>query len=156
VRREDVTTDLSQRAFEFFFWFSRFEFALKENGFLKSHLPDASAKPGWDEFVGKWSESYTPSSEALSLINSAPCRQIVLRDDELSWRPVGLADCTSELAKVVRLVKTVRNNLFHGGKHGSTGWDESERMARLLADGKAVIDQLAELSGLQADYTRHY
>lgn len=132
VRREDVTIDLSQLAFDFFFWFSRFEFALKENGFLKPHLPNASAKPGWDEFVSRWSESYTPSAEALSLIKSAPSRQIVLNNDELSWRPVGLADCTSELAKVVRLVKTVRNNLFHGGKHSGNGWDESERTARCL------------------------
>jgi len=38
MRREDVSDQLSNLAFEFFFWFSRFEFALKENRYLSSHV----------------------------------------------------------------------------------------------------------------------
>lgn len=156
MRKEDVGAELSKQAFDFFFWFSRFEFALKENGYLKSHLPGRNAEPGWDEFVGRWNLKYTPSTEAKELLASPPERQIVLANDVLDWKPVGLGDCNSELAKVVRLIKTVRNNLFHGGKHGGAGWDNPQRTQQLLTASKAVLNQLAKLASLQADYTQYY
>lgn len=74
----------------------------------------------------------------------------------VAWRPVGLDDCGSDLERVVRLLKTVRNNLFHGGKHGSADWDDPGRTALLLTLGTTVLDELAAMSGLQADYTEHY
>ena len=53
-------------------------------------------------------------------------------------------------------MKTVRNNLFHGGKHGSEGWDDPKETELLLASGKAVLDQLAQPAALEADYTQYY
>lgn len=156
MRREDVSHNLSELAFEFFFWFSRFEFALKENGYLKSHTEGVSAKPGWDEFVNRWSAGYTLSPEDRHLLGSPPERQIVSRGDKLDWKPVGLKDCTSDLARIVRLLQTVRNNLFHGGKHGGAGWDDPGRTQVLLADGRNILDQLATLSGIEADYQQYY
>jgi len=44
MRREEVNEKVSALAFEFFFWFSRFEFALKENGYLKVHRIGATAE----------------------------------------------------------------------------------------------------------------
>jgi hypothetical protein len=155
MRREDVSQELSGLAFEFFFWFSRFEFTLKENGFLKSRVNGARAEPGWDEFVHQWHPSFVMSDEALRLLAEPPDRQII-QNNQVEWGPVGLADCTSDLARVIRLVKTTRNNLFHGGKHGSAGWDNPKRASQLLNDGKAILDQLADLAGFQADYRRYY
>lgn len=155
MRREDVTPDLSKLAFEFFFWFSRFEFALKENGYLNSLVDGAKAEPGWDNFVDHWHPTYVLSVEARRLLTSPPDRQIVLIR-QLKWRPVGLADCTSNLARVVRLVKTVRNNLFHGGKHGGAGWDDPKRTEGLLKDSIAILEQLADLAGFQSDYRQYY
>jgi len=31
MRKEDIESDLKNFAFDFFYWFSRFEFSLKEN-----------------------------------------------------------------------------------------------------------------------------
>jgi hypothetical protein len=90
------------------------------------------------------------------LQDAEPETQIVAPNGELAWRPVGLDNCKSDLAKVVRHLKTVRNNLFHGGKHGGAGWDDPERTKLLLSSGKAVLDQLAQLAGLEADYTQYY
>lgn len=56
----------------------------------------------------------------------------------------------------IRLAQTARNNLFHGGKHGAEGWDDPERTAGLLTLGIAVLDQIAENTGLAADYTGCY
>jgi hypothetical protein len=156
MRKEDVTANLSSLAFDFFYWFSRFEFALKENGYLKSHVPGEKAEPGWQEFSEKWAPKYVVSTEAALLLAKPPERQVVVGSDKLDWKPVGLSDCKSDLAKVVRLVATVRNNLFHGGKHGGAGWDNPTRTEELLVASKAVLGQFAQLASLEADYTQYY
>lgn len=156
MRKEDVAANLSNLAFDFFYWFSRFEFALKENGYLKSHVPGENAEPGWDEFVNKWHEQYASSAEAKLLLKSPPERQVVFEGDELHWRPVGLGDCKSDLARVVRLVKTARNNLFHGGKHGGAGWDDPKRTQELLETSLALLHQFAGLASIEADFTQYY
>lgn len=156
MRKEDVAPNLSSLAFDFFYWFSRFEFALKENAYLQSHDVGANAEPGWDDFVKKWQGQYIASAEALALLAAKPERQVVAANDELKWQAVGLADRKSELARVVRLLKTVRNNLFHGGKHGGAGWDDPKRTLLLLSSGKSVLDKLAQLASLEADYTQYY
>ncbi|MES1383898.1 hypothetical protein ABUU23_19015, partial [Vibrio cholerae] len=58
--------------------------------------------------------------------------------------------------RVIRLLKTVRNNLFHGGKHGADGWDNPERTQELLVIGKSILDHLARLADIEADYTQYY
>ncbi|MNR84318.1 hypothetical protein D3C72_151160 [compost metagenome] len=156
MKMDEITADLSSRAFDFFYWFSRFEFALKENGYLKSHQSGAKAEPGWEEFVVKWNIHYLPSLKAKELLASPPERQIVLGNDTLDWKSVGLADCRSELEKIVRLIKTVRNNLFHGGKHGGAGWDDAKRTESLLVLSKDLLDEFAVLASIEADYYQHY
>jgi len=56
----------------------------------------------------------------------------------------------------VRYAKTVRNNLFHGGKHGSAYWDNPARMTLLLGTTITVLGELARLGGIEADYERYY
>lgn len=156
MRKEDVASDLSKLAFDFFYWFSRFEFALKENGYLKSRQAGAKADAGWADFVGKWESQFSISPGAKVLLDFPPEQQIVLVGAKLDWRPVGLSDLKTDLARVVRLVKTVRNNLFHGGKHGGKGWDDPKRTEELLLAAKAVLDQLSELASIEADYRQYY
>ncbi|MCK0506516.1 MULTISPECIES: hypothetical protein [Aromatoleum] len=156
MRRDEIANELSIRAFEFFYWFSRFEFALKENGYLRSHDVGKKAEPGWDEFVAKWSEGYSPSRNAIELLRAPPETQVVGENSQLTWRVTELSDYRSDLAKVVRLVKTVRNNLFHGGKHGGAGWSNPSRTESLLTNATAVLDQLAELAVIEADYQKRY
>jgi hypothetical protein len=155
MRKTDISSDLSVCAFDFFYWFSRFEFALKENDYLKSRQIGANAEPGWREFIEKWAIEYQPSAETHRLISAPPARQII-SDAGLDWQPVGLHDCQSDLEKVVRLLKTVRNNLFHGGKHGEATWSDPERTRFLLETSKAILDQLAKLASIEADYTQYY
>lgn len=156
MRKDQISEELSALAFDFFYWFSRFEFCLKENGYLKHEEPGKNAEPGWDKFVAKYAGAFQPSAEAQALIDAPPERQIVLANRYLDWRSVGTADCTSDLDKVARLVKTVRNNLFHGGKHGAAGWDNPDRTRSLLSASKSVLGQLATLGGFQDDYQRIY
>ena len=155
LRLEDVSADVRDRAFEFFYWFSRFEFALKENGFLKNNKPGARAEPGWGLFIGEHEAGYNLSEAGVRLVEASPQRQIV-GPHGLKFTSVGFDDQPSELAKAVRLLKTVRNNLFHWGKHGVDGWDDPERTLLLIGLCVSILDELAELGGFEADYKRYY
>lgn len=54
------------------------------------------------------------------------------------------------------MLKTIRNNLFHGGKHGDVDMDSKERNKELLKLGKLILDELANIADIEADYTRYY
>lgn len=156
MRREEITDELKNASFEYFYWFSRFEFALKENGFLKSIESGVKAEPDWEAFKERFADNYALSREANKLLKLHPKRQVVNNNQELDWKPVGIDHCNNELCKIVTMLNTVRNNLFHGGKHGDTDVDNKERNLQLLNASKQVLDQLAEFAGFDADYTRCY
>lgn len=156
MRKNDIDELLKNQAFDFFYWFSRFEFALKENHILKREDIGENAEPGWEAFVDRYAEKFDHTPETSKLIELNPKRQKIGEHLELVWHEVGLVDCNSELGRVVRLLKTVRNNLFHGGKHGAEGWDNPERTAELLTIGKSTLDELARLADIEADYSGYY
>ena len=152
----NIDEELKSAAFEYFYWFSRFEFALKENLYLKSARNGANAEPNWNMFADSFSQKYVASPQAMKLIELRPKRQIVSENKELLWKTVDLSRCNNDLCKVVIAVKTVRNNLFHGGKHGDAEADSKSRNIELLKLGKIVLDQLAKLAEIECDYTRLY
>ena len=106
---------------------SRFEFTLKERQYLKDKSIGAKAEPDWDKFVEDFKNGYKVSGEAKKLIILHPKRQLVADIWKLEWKPVGLSHCNNDLCKIVTMLKTVRNNLFHGGKHGDHEVDDLER-----------------------------
>ncbi|MBO6850092.1 MAG: hypothetical protein JJ867_06400 [Marinobacter sp.] len=156
MRKEDINNELKDLTFDFFYWFSRFEFALKENKYLKRDGIGDNAEPGWCKFVDQHKQAFQHTDETRSLLALNPKRQKVGENAGLEWRDVGLDDCDSDLCKVVRLLKTIRNNLFHGGKHGAEGWDDPERTKNLLVVAKIILDQLAGLARFEADYKQYY
>lgn len=156
MQREEVTSKLSEFAFDFFFWFSRFEFALKESGFLKSHKVGNAAEPGWDEFTRKHQAQYALSAFATRLLELSPQQQVVGLGDKLEWAQYNFPANATDLQRVVRLLQIVRNNLFHGGKHGEPFWDNPPRTELLLVLCKTILDEIARLGGFDADYRRYY
>ncbi len=153
---EEIDDDLKEISFEFFYWFSRFEFALKENNYLKDKTVGAKAEPNWEEFREKYKNEYVASEEAKRLIHLHPKRQFVAQAREPEWKPVGVAHCNNDFCKVITMLTTLRNNLFHGGKHGDVDVDKKERNIELLTVGNKVLKQLAQLSGIEHDYLRLY
>ena len=157
MNRETFDTQIQTTAFDFFYWFSRFEFALKRNRYLKMVDIGRTAEPDWAAFAGAWCHGYALSAEARELVLAKPQRQILASPaGDLDWQEVGLHDCKDDLSKVVRVLSTVRNNLFHGGKHEVDGWDDRARTLKLLSLGLTVLDQLAALADIEADYRRQY
>lgn len=156
MRRDEINQELQLASFEFFYWFSRFESSLKENRFLKSEKPGSNAEPSWESFEKTHAIDYELSSEAIKLVKLHPKRQIVEDQFDLGWKRVGIDHCNSELSKVKTMLLTIRNNLFHGGKHGDFGMNDLQKNLELLKLGKIVLDQLADFSGLESDYKKEY
>lgn len=153
MRKNDISKNLQEVSFDFFYWFSRFEFSLKENQFFVEKFGGAAA-PDWRKFITEYSKTFVHTENTKKLLDLAPKRQVVV-GNKLIWRSYQLED-KPELEKVVTLLKAVRNNLFHGGKHGAEGWDNPERTEELLKVGKLVLDDLARLSIVSEDYDGFY
>ena len=149
---EDYSPDLKQKCFAYFYWFSRFEYALKENGYLRKGHYDA-AIPDWDKFRDQHAEHFSPTQEMTALLDVPPQRQ-VYRNDSCVWEDTNLDREKTELGRVVLILKTIRNNLFHGGKSSQKDWDSPDRNVFLLTNGKMVLDSLAAMGGFEADYER--
>ncbi len=128
---------------QFFTAFSRFEYALKTSGFAKRD--HRAAKPDWDHFVESFSGHFDPTAdphleEAVNYLTSSPPRRQVLEGQTLQWEDTPRRENEDLLAYIVRLVKTVRNNLFHGAKFGSSvDSDDRHRNERLLASALEVL-----------------
>jgi hypothetical protein len=126
-------------ACEFFAVFSRFEFALKESGYVKG---EGRASPDWKRFAQESTlEVAGDSLPAISmgyLIAYPPQIQM----PNLKWKDLALQGKTDR-AKALESVQRVRNNLFHGGKHPplSAPGRDTELVQASLAVLYAVLEQ---------------
>lgn len=136
---------------EVFLSFARFEYALKATGLFVQHPENAqcplTAEPDWDPFAvtlrgvfnAKKNDELTQACWLLS--ESPPNRQVIVNGAS-AWEPPVSDRTLSEIELLLRMVRWVRNNLFHGGKHGSIGVHETrERTEALLRSSLMVLDE---------------
>ncbi|MEO8366218.1 MAG: hypothetical protein ABI538_08430 [Pseudoxanthomonas sp.] len=152
MKRTEITPPLQDAAFDFLYWFSRFEFGLKEKQFLKSTDTGKKAEPNWDRFVKKYRNGYAAGPGARALIAARPRQQVVVANAGLAWKELQFEANEFELQKVTLLLRLVRNNLFHGGRNGDKHWDNPEETVRLLRHSKTTLDELAEMGGFGNEY----
>ncbi len=129
---------LPKEATEFFAYFSRFEFALKQSGYLNSTSSENNAEAKWPDFANDLSKAAPTffdeikrAGKAAVLIDKPP----EIQKGDLSWRPWG-SDPRKKLEKSAEFfcaICRVRNNLFHGGKSSSLGSDPERDIALLNA-----------------------
>lgn len=130
-------------ACEFFAVFSRFEFALKEGGFVKG---EGRASPDWQRFTREVVLEIpddSPVAVSLGYLIAYPPQ---IQTPNLKWKDVALQGKTDR-AKALESIQRVRNNLFHGGKHppmSSPGRD-AELVQASLAILYAVLEQNPEI-----------
>lgn len=156
MHRQDLNSDLRDLIFEFFFRFSRFESALKERGYLRWTTAGDKASPSWQKFAADHRATYEPNASAAQLINAKPMIQVIGNNGDLHFVEEPITDNVSVLDRVIAHAHTVRNNLFHGGKHGGDSWDDPARMRVLLASTIGVLDDLADRGGFGGDYSGDY
>ena len=114
--------DIDPIVVKFFVCYSQFEYALKELGYIiksKNYMND-SVSVDWKKFVFEFKEDFNPENtpelkkSVRFLLEHPPEEQIVV-NNKLKWRGLKLNN-KSPIDKLCLIIKTVRNNLFHGGK----------------------------------------
>jgi hypothetical protein len=80
-----------------------------------------------------------------AVVVAAPKRQVVGNGD-LPFVDLSFKLEPSDLGRI-RYAQAVRNNLFHGGKHGSVYWDNPARTRHLLEIVIRGLHELAEIGG---------
>lgn len=137
---------------QFFAAFSRFEFALKEAGFAKKRRAnDDSVQPDWSGYAKTVGGQFAKVNgrrfqDAVEFItNFPPNIQVVGAGGTLKWQAPARAPKDTDEDYVLRLVRTVRNNLFHGGKH-SGGPSQWERDGELLGVSLVILEHCLEIS----------
>ena len=145
----DLTPELERAAFDFLYWFARFEFCLKEAGYLKSDKSGKKAEPNWDKFVRTNRARYTFSEAAIALVKADPQQQFNTSKGTLVWREIDFDPNEFELQVVMLLLRAVRNNLFHGGKKSPSRWDDIAHTQAVLRDAKTVLGELAAFARVE-------
>lgn len=148
-----------QLVLEFVCFFARFEFAMKTGGFLTGD--ERRAEADWDKLANHLKRDRKIPDEMTSafgravgnLIKAKPMKQVVGKAG-LDWAESSQGTDSRE-AYVLRLVRCVRNNLFHGGKfpYPAGPIEGSERHTSLLKDSIAILEGcLAAMPRLEARF----
>jgi len=131
---------------EFLLTFSRFEFALKKAGYAVGDNNRVS--PDWDSFANDVAQlggaALAPVLNACQYLQQHPPKKQVLDNGTLRW--VARQGTTgSAIGDVLLSVRTVRNNVFHGGKFPDGMVTDPLRDEQLIRDCLAVLKGLLEL-----------
>lgn len=141
----------------FFFWFARFEYALKKGDFFKSsEKPLRNAEADWDKFANRLGDSFfneMKGADECRILFKEPPKKQVINNGRLGWKPLSKSEDCQQLFHAVR---RVRNNLFHGGKTmaGPYGYPD-DRDKNLIEASLFVLEKALEkcngsdLSGLK-------
>lgn len=143
---------------EFFLSFSRFEYALKASGFFQrattirhSGFVPPDAKPDWDRFAvslrGYFDKArHRELSNACDyILENPPWKQVVV-NGSLLWESPVRPNGQSDVEFLLRMVRCVRNNLFHGGKFSDIELQENtDRTENLLRSALIILNECLHL-----------
>jgi hypothetical protein len=131
--------------------FSRFEYALKRDGWLQRVN---AAKPNWDGLARHLEGHFDKTAEgndhaqglreAADYILNQPPQEQVVDSGHLEWRDK--RNRRPDLESLLLYVRRMRNNLFHGGKSQNGSPMEVDRNARLLGYGLTVLEECLHIS----------
>lgn len=134
----------------FFIVFSRFEYALKSEGFFINNHDNVSAN--WDSFASSIRDQFdakkTPELlEAVNYLhNSPPRKQVVKEDNQFGWSLRRNDENLPLIHELLLSIRTVRNNLFHGSKFQEISDGGENRNTQLLINSLIILDECLDLS----------
>lgn len=143
---------------DFFLKFSQFEYALKSSGYFLRAGPNRrnrpgspDAKPDWDRFAGSLRNDFQINRvEELQrachyILDNPPNKQVIF-NDSIAWETPVRPQNESDVEFLLRMVRCVRNNLFHGGKHNIELHENTQRTELLLRSGLVILHECLELA----------
>ena len=131
-------------ACEFLADFSRMEFALKAIRYASEN--EGRLTPSWDRFANDIDEAFGQITDdefivAVTYLLTQPPRKQVRRYGVLTFEDQVIDDNQRRAQQTLLMVRTVRNNLFHGGKHLPDGEVEQGRNHELVRHSLTVLKQ---------------
>jgi len=134
-------------AIDFIGIFSRFEYALKRAGFLQE---GGAAKPSWRTFEERLVKEASDANlktvyAAGAYLFAHPARKQIVRHGALDWDDPTAAPEPPSLPWLLEVVRTTRNNLFHGGKFMAGPIPDPLRDGQLLSASSDVLLALLDV-----------
>ena len=136
-------------ACEFLATFSRMEYALKSTGYAIGD--DKKVNPDWDKFANEIDEAFERITEpelveAKKYLLSNPPRKQTLAGHKITFidQTIDVKQRTSQ--QLLLMVRTVRNNLFHGGKYLPEGEHEPGRNKLLVKHALTILLACSKLN----------
>jgi len=136
-------------AYQFFVFFSRFEYTLKRARFVQTNSK-GEARVDWKGFAHKMAPllcKHTDNSfkTGVTYIETHPPKKQVLSGQGFR-RVEDNFSGDFDLDRVLVLVRRIRNNLFHGGKFPEGPEDDVSRDRKLLRSGITILRACLESS----------
>lgn len=144
--------------FNFFIAFSRFEYALKRAGYLRSDK--SGVHPDWEKFVSELKTKFKPSTakeleRAVKYLKDNPPRKQIVKNKSLSWDIAHDTRKQPLVSLLIVYIRRVRNNLFHGGKFPMRPIEEPARNEKLLNNSLVILNRCLELHTKVKSYFLH-
>jgi len=144
-------------AWHFFVFFSRMEYALKRT---RSYLKNSpNAEPNWDKFGSDYDERFRQALSPLTALSveyfeASPPRKQTQVEGTMGWsEPRRRGENDKQLKWLLQAIRTVRNNLFHGGKFPLITMPDPSRDRDLLMHSLAILNAVL---GLDAEVKSNF
>jgi len=128
---------------EFMATFARFEFSLKKSGYARGD--NSQVSPDWDVFANDMAKLdaavLAPVLAATQYLQQHPPKKQVLDNGLIRWVD-RQGTSGSAIGDVLLSVRTVRNNVFHGGKFPDGMITDPLRDEQLIRDCLHVLSEL--------------
>ncbi len=130
---------------EFFVKFSRFEYALKKNGYYIANNKGIIKETNFNKFTKQYKNIDLPKElkDFLTYLDKEPVGKLKTSGDYLRIKE----NSKSDLVRLVSYLRRIRNNLFHGVKYPNLGKYENDgRGEHLINLGIKTIDFLVTIN----------
>jgi hypothetical protein len=137
---------------DFFLTFAKFEYALKNCDFYqRRNLNQYDARPDWDRFAVSLRDSFQVDRgdklcQACKYILDKPPNKQVIINNSVDWQTQERGNNESDIEFILRMVRCIRNNLFHGGKHSTNVNKNIERTEKLLNASSVILKECLNLT----------
>ena len=143
---ESFSDDDRRRLFGFLALFARWECALKSIGYARAGSFN-HAQADWDRFARDHEGAVAALAggdfgAARTFLLTSPPRRQVLNNGTVEWQDNPRRPTETDVSYLFRVVKDVRNNLFHGGKF-VTGFEPELARDRALVDKATLVLETA-------------
>ena len=135
-------------ACEFLAVFSRFEYALKSTEY--AHGNKGKVEPWWDKYSNDIDDAFNEITEpefieATAYLLGTPPRKQILSEGRVIFNDQTIDNNQAKANQVFKMIRTVRNNLFHGGKYLPNGEIEEGRNESLVRYSLLILKSCVHL-----------